>query len=179
MKIFIANIIGVLAVALFLLSYQQKKRRNILLFNASSRVLYVLQYILLSAFEGAVLDVLGIIISIAAHKKNSPFVKKYIKLFIIGSNILMLGAGILLYKNIFSIFSLLGVMLHIDALWFSDEKKIRRMSIVGSPCWLIYNFANKAYGSVIGDALSIASIAVAMLRYDLKLLCKKDKDKIE
>ena len=138
----------------------------------------VLQYILLSAFEGAVLDVLGIIISVAAHRKNTPFVRKYIKFFVIVSNLIMFGAGVLLYKNIFSIFSMLGVMLHVDALWFSDEKKIRRMSIVGSPCWLIYNFANKAYGSVIGDALSIVSIAVAMLRYDCKLLRKKDKDEI-
>ena len=177
MKILIANIIGVFAVVLFLLSYQQKKRRNILIFNATSRVLYVLQYIMLSAFEGAVLDVLGIIISVAAHKKNTPLVKKHIKFFVIVSNLLMFGTGILLYKNVFSIFSMLGVMLHIDALWFSDEKKIRRMSIVGSPCWLIYNLANKAYGSVIGDALSIVSIAVAMFRYDFKLFQKKDKNK--
>ena len=168
MIVYIANAVGVLAVVLFLLSYQQKKRANIVIFNASSRVMYTVQYLLLGAFEGAVLDVLGIFISIAAHKKNTQFVRKHIWWFIIISNLLMLGAGLALYKNIFSIFSILGVMLHVDALWFSDEKKIRRMSIIGSPCWLIYNFASKAYGSVVGDALSIVSIAVAMFRYDFK-----------
>ena len=167
-QVYLANLIGFFAVILFLLSYQQKKRINILICNATSRVLYVLQYILLSAFEGAVLDVLGILISIAAHRKDTPFVKKHIKLFIITGNILMLGAGILLYKNIFSLFSMLGVMLHINALCFNNEKKIRRMSIAGSPFWLIYNFTNKAYGSAVGDVLSIVSIALAMFRYDFK-----------
>ena len=58
MKLF-ANIIGLAAVAMFVLSYQLKTRRGIILFNAGSRVFYVLQYILLGAFEGAVLERLG------------------------------------------------------------------------------------------------------------------------
>ena len=43
-------IIGILAVAAFLFSYQQKKRTNIILFNVISRVLYIIQYCLLGAF---------------------------------------------------------------------------------------------------------------------------------
>ena len=35
------QIIGLLAVAMFLLSYQQKKRTNIILFNVISRCLYI------------------------------------------------------------------------------------------------------------------------------------------
>ena len=53
--------IGIFAVALFLISYQQKKRRNIIILNSASRAAYVLQYILLGAFVGAALDVLGMI----------------------------------------------------------------------------------------------------------------------
>ena len=43
----LANILGLIAMAMFVLSYQCKTRRSILFFNAGSRVLYVLQYILL------------------------------------------------------------------------------------------------------------------------------------
>ena len=38
----IPQIIGLLAVATFLFSYQQKKRKNIILFNTISRCLYIL-----------------------------------------------------------------------------------------------------------------------------------------
>ncbi len=56
-----ANIIGALAVASFVLSYQIKNRKGIVAVNTVSRALYVLQYVILGAYEGAVLDVVGIL----------------------------------------------------------------------------------------------------------------------
>ena len=74
-----ANAVGVLAVVIFVLSYQQKTRRGIVVCNVISRALYVLQYILLFAFEGAVLDIIGIIASVLAQNKDKPFIKKHLK----------------------------------------------------------------------------------------------------
>ena len=67
---YFAQITGILAVVIFLLSYQQKKRKNIIAFNFASRVLYIAQYLLLGAFEGVILDVLGALSSLAAQNKN-------------------------------------------------------------------------------------------------------------
>ena len=47
------QIIGILAVTMFLLSYQQKRRYKIIIWNVGARALYVLQFILLGAFTGA------------------------------------------------------------------------------------------------------------------------------
>ena len=93
--------------------------------------------------------------------------------FIIGINLLILAAGLLLYENIFSLFSVAGVILHTSAFWIKDEKKIRRLSLAGSPCWLVYNIANYAYGSALGDVLSIVSICIAIFRYDIKVKAHK------
>lgn len=164
----IAFVIGIIAVILYLSCYQQKKRSRIILFNATSRVLYIIQYILLGAFEGATLDILGTISSVLAQKKNTPFIKKNMKWFIVGLNLLVIGAGLPLYKNIFSLFPLIGVILHTDAFWMDDEKRIRQISLAGSPFWLIYNFVSRAYGSCVGDVLSIISLVTAMFRYDFK-----------
>ncbi|MBO5653119.1 MAG: YgjV family protein, partial [Clostridia bacterium] len=46
------------AVTFYLLGYLQKKRGTILTFNLTARVLYVLQYVLLGAFEGSELAAL-------------------------------------------------------------------------------------------------------------------------
>lgn len=81
---------------------------------------------------------------------------------------MIIAAGLPLYKNIFSLFPIIGVLLHTGAFWMDDEKKIRQVSLLGSPFWLIYNFISGAYGSCIGDILSIISILVAMCRYDFK-----------
>ncbi len=164
---YIANGVGILAVALFVASYQIKHRRGIITCNAISRVLYILQYVLLLAFEGAVLDVLGLISSVLAQKKDEGIVKKFRIPILIALNAAIIAAGILLYRDIFSLFPMIGVLLHTGAFWISDEKKIRLMSFFGSPFWLVYNLKSLAIGSAIGDALTILSIGLAILRYDI------------
>lgn len=168
----LAFVVGLVAVVVYLLGYQQKKRNRIILFNATSRVLYIVQYMLLSAYEGAVLDVAGTISSFLAQKKNVSFIKKHVKWFVIGVNLLIIAMGLLLYKNVFSLLPIIGVLLHTSAFWLDDEKRIRRVSFLGCPFWLVYNFVSGAYGSCIGDILSMASIGIAMVRYDLKKIEK-------
>ncbi len=163
-----AQILGVMAVVAYLLSFQMKKRKNIILVNATSRLLYVLQYVLLGAFEGAVLDLLGMISSVIAKQKESKFIKKNVYYFIILLNLSMVAAGVVLYENIFSIFAILGIILETTALWITKEKDIRILSLVAAPFWLTYNIANMAYGSAFGNALAIISIIIALLRYDIK-----------
>ena len=59
-------VFGISGVVLFLLSYQQKERKRIIIVNAVSRALYIIQYLLLAAFEGAVLDAAGLLSSVLA-----------------------------------------------------------------------------------------------------------------
>ncbi len=130
--------------------------------------MYVVQYLLLFAFEGAVLDIVGVVASVLAQRKDTPFIKRHLKAVIIGVNLIIIIAGILLYKNIFSLLPMFGVLLHTGAFWLTNEKHIRRISFLGSPFWLVYNLISGAYGSSIGDVLTLVSIAVAMFRYDFK-----------
>ena len=163
----LAFIIGLAAVACFLLSYQMKKRKGIILINATSRALYILQYILLGAFDGAALDISGMIASLLAGKKDTPIIKKHIKLFIIGIDLVIIASGLIFYRNIFSLFPIVGVLFHTSAFWLEKEKHIRIVSLLGSPFWLVFNITSGAYGSAIGDTLSIVSILVAIFRYDI------------
>jgi len=164
----LAQIVGFAAITLYLLGYLQKKRKNIIIMNATCRFLYIVQYILLSAFEGAVLDIAGIISSVLAGKKDTPFIKKHIKIVFILVNLLIIAMGLLLYKNVYSLLPIIGVLFHTSAFWITDEKWIRRVSMIGSPFWLLYNFLCGAYSSCIGDILSMVSLGIAMVRYDTK-----------
>lgn len=162
-----ALITGIAAVAFFLLSYQQKTRRRIIALNVLSRTLYVLQYLLLGAFEGAALDILGMLSSVLAQKKDSEWIRRRMRLVFVLTNLVILGVGLMLYENIFSLFPIAGVILHTSAFWISEEKKIRLVSLLGSPFWLVYNLNSMAYGSAIGDLLTIGSICIAIWKYDI------------
>lgn len=172
----VSQIVGFFAVASFLFSYQLKKRENIILCNVLSRGLYILQYVMLGAFEGAVLDVLGAISSVIASKKNLTFIKKHTKIFVVCIDLVIVIAGLLLYVNPFSLLPIAGVLLHTTAFWINDERMIRRVSLLGSPFWMVYNLSCFAYGSAAGDFFTIVSIVIAMIKYkDLKKIRKNSE----
>ena len=161
-----AFVVGILGVALIVLSYLQKKRKYIILFGIVARALFILQYILLGAFEGAILDCAGIVASMLAQRKNTPLIKRYETLFVLLSGGLVLGIGLIPYQSPISLLPIAGVLLHTGALWLDEEKWIRRVSLLGSPFWFAYNVISHAYGACVGDILSAASIVTAMIRYD-------------
>ncbi len=164
----IAFIVGIIAVAFYLLGYAMKRRKMIITFNVTSRLLYIVQYLLLGAISGAALDIVGAASSLLAAKKESRIFKKFkVAIFII-VNCLIVMAGILVWDNIYSVLPILGVLFHTSAFWIDDEKIIRRVSLLGCPFWLAYNFIYSAYGSCIGDVLSIATLVWAMIKYDFK-----------
>ena len=163
----IAQIVGIVAVATFLISYQLKRRRNIMLVNAVSSAVYVLQYVLLGAFEGAVIDVLSAFSTVMAHQKHKGFIAKHIRAVVVAVNLLFVFAGLALYKNIFSLFPIAGAIFQTSAFWITDEKKIRCVSFFSAPFWLIYNLVTEAYGATIGSILSMVSIGLAIYRYDI------------
>ncbi len=169
----IANGVGLVAVVLFVSSYQMKRRSSIIVCNAISRALYILQYVLLGAFSGAALDVIGLISSVLATRKDSPLIRKLRVPVLILINAAMLAVNVLLYESAWDVLPFIGVLLHTTAFWLTNEKKIRALSILGSPFWFAYNAHAMALGSAAGDVFTIISIGIAILRYDI---LKKRKD---
>ena len=172
--IIIANVIGIIAVAMFVLSYQFKSRRWIIFFNGGSRILYVLQYILLGAFEGVVFDVVALVITLLAQQKDRKYLKNHSFFLVTASNIFIVVMGLVFYKNIFSLLPVLGVIFETGALWLTKEKQIRIVSFFGAPFWLAYNLVFVAYGSAVGNIMTMVSIGLAIYRYDIS----KNEDKL-
>lgn len=163
-----ALIIGLAAVFFFLLSYQFPKRRAIIACNVVSRVLYILQYLFLFAFEGAAMDISAIPSSVFAARKHTPFVEKHKWGVLIGVNAFVIGVGILAWQDWLSWVPVVGVLLETNALWMSREKHIRWFSLAALPFWLFYNLRCGAYSSALGNILVIGSIVMAIIRYDVK-----------
>ena len=161
-----ALIVGLAAVFFFLLSYQFPKRRAIIACNVVSRVLYILQYLLLFAFEGAAMDISAIPSSVLAARKHTPFVQKHKVAVVFGVNAFVVVIGILFWRDWLSWVPVVGVLLETNALWMTREKHIRWFSLAALPFWLFYNLRCGAYGAALGNVLVVGSILSAMFRYD-------------
>lgn len=175
MLLIISQIIGLAAVGLYLLSYQLKKRRQIVWVTCVSNALYVLQYILLGAFSGAVMDFTSTVSSFLAAKKNdAPFVK-YKKILMLSNIAVITAVGLasaLIQKDPIELIPLAGALFQTGGLWFDNEQTIRKFGLCSAPFWLVYNFISQAYGAALGSVLAIVSIVVAMVRYRN---CKEEK----
>ena len=162
----LALIVGLAAVFFFLLSYQFPKRKAIIACNVTSRVLYIAQYLLLFAFEGAAMDLSAIPSSVFAARKHTPFVQKHRFAIILGVNAFVIGIGALVWRSPLSWVPVVGVLLETNALWMTREKHIRWLSLAALPFWLFYNISCHAYGAALGNVLVIGSIVLAIRRYD-------------
>lgn len=163
-----ALIVGLAAVFFFLLSYQFPKRRAIIVCNVISRVLYILQYLLLFAFEGAAMDISAIPSSVLAARKHTPFVQKHKAAVLFGVNAFVIVIGLLFWRDWLSWVPVVGALLETNALWMTKEKHIRWFSLAALPFWLFYNLRCGAYGAALGNVLVVGSILSAMFRYDRK-----------
>ena len=171
MILIISQIIGLAAVGLYLLSYQLKNRKQIVWTTFFSNVLYVLQYILLGAFSGAVMDALCTVGSFFAGKKHSPKLRPYIKQ-IAAINLLVISAiGVAVAVAQHSLIELLpvaGTLFQMGGLWCENEQTIRKLGLCSAPFWLIYNYITQAYGAALGSVFVIVSAATALIRYRKK-----------
>ena len=161
-----ALVTGLCAVCLCLLCYQFRNRKAIIACNVLSRVLYVLQYVLLFAFEGAAMDLSAIPASMLAARKHTPFVAKHKVFLWLAGNIAVVVIGLIFWKNMISLLPIIGVLFEINALWMTKEKHIRLISLASVPFWMSYNMLCGAWGSVLGNVLMIVSIGTAMYRHD-------------
>ena len=168
MILFVSQLIGIAAVGLYLLSYQLKKRKQIVWATCISNAFYVLQYVLLGAFSGAVMDTLSTVGSFLAGKKNSPLFRRYSRWFALLCFSLITVSGVVIAavrRDWIELIPIVGALLQTGGLWFEDEQTIRKFGLSAAPFWLVYNIISRAYGAAIGSMLAIVSSLIAILRY--------------
>ena len=131
-------------------------------------MLYVLQYVLLSAFVGAAMDASAVLTSAVAYQKDKPIIKKFKIPILIVLHAVILTIGILLYETPFSLLPIVGLLFESAAGWMKTEKMIRIVSLFAIPFWLVYNIISGAYGSAVGSVLALISVVYALIRYSSK-----------
>lgn len=170
MKETIGQIIGFVAMGIIVASYQQKSHKNILTFQMVSGLLFTVHYILLSAYTGAVMNLLGAFRSLVYANRGKKWASSVIWPTIFGVGFLI--SGILTWDSIFSVFPLIAMLMSSIVLWIEQPKINRIFSLPTSTCWLIYNIKTLSYPGIITEIFVLISIIIGIIRLDIK---KKDK----
>ena len=69
----IGNVIGFIAVALLIISYQFNSKNKVIFFYATSTTLYIFQYFFLGAFEGVYTEIFAVHCSPATGQQKKKY----------------------------------------------------------------------------------------------------------
>lgn len=163
-KFIVSQCIGFLAAAILLLSFQQKTHKRIVIMQACSGFLFVVQYFMLGAYEGMVGNLVGMTRSIAfSFRGKSKFVDS-IACPIIFS--LLAGAGgIFTYTSPISLLPMAAMMISSFVIWNPRTQQLRALTLPTSFMWLIYNLICGSVSGTVTEILSELSIIIGLIRF--------------
>ena len=157
-----AQIVGVIASAVLILSFQAKGNRMFYVMQGGSGLLFAINFLLLGSYTSAVQNVINILRGgvLAAGKKWSN-----VYTFVL-IELLYVASGVLTYQNALSIIVTVAQLAGTAAMWSRNGKVIRIVNFfVTSPSWLANNIYCMSLGGIFAEVFSMISIIVSFLRF--------------
>ena len=159
------ELIGWISVVASLLSFQQKKRSHLMALQTTASLTCAINMFILGDVVGGVQDVIAFFRSAVFSQREKKWASS--PLWLAGFMVAMVAAGILTWKNGWSLFPILGSLCSTTALWMKDVKWTRRISLLVGVCWIINHIAMKNYSGITMEAIAMTSILIGILRHDL------------
>ena len=177
----VAQLVGILGMIANLLSYQQKKHISFLLFQLFGNGLFFVNFLLLGIVDGvfyigALMNVLGVVRAVVfANKKlfgsDKPIWILIFSLLYVISYVLtftVFGTETTVPNLLKEFIPVIAMVVANFAMYVKDAGTARKLSLISSPSWLIYDISAKSLGGTIGEVLNLCSIFIGMLRHDVK-----------
>ena len=165
MNEFIIQGIGGLGILASVIAFQCKKHNQILFFRALNEFIFAVQYVLLGAYTGAAMDLIGVFRNIVFTKRAEK--NKSTKPYIIFFSIIFAVFGILTTQGAKSILVISAKVLSTVAYGNTNPTTVRIIILITSTCWLIYNIYVFSLAGILCEVFTILSILTAFIRINL------------
>ena len=160
----VGQIIGFCAVAMGVISYQAKTYKGIMAFQVAFSSFWVIHFILLGDPTGALLNFVAFVRNFAyALKHKFPKSLKIALPYLVCAA--FIGATVFTFTTPMSIIPCVGSLVATVALYISNERILRILSLIVSASWLTYGIYVSSIPSALNEILLIISIIVALIRY--------------
>ena len=157
--------LGIAALVASLLSFQFKKHKQIVLCKMLSELTFALQYFLMGAYTGCLLD----LISGARNFLFYRFVEKkrstvpLILLFSLLVVVLAIGS----WAGPISLLPMVAKLLTTVSYGMKNERLLRCITLPSCAFWIAYNVFVGNWEAMISDSLSLISILIAICKFDI------------
>ena len=175
----IGQVISIAAMACNILSYQQKKQSHLIVCQLLGGALFAISYFLLGATVGGLLNVVATaraILFLFEKKLHTShplwlcgFIACYIAFYVLSFTVF--GTEPTFVHFVIELLPIVGMTALSVAFMIGNSRATRRLGLISSPAWLIYNIYYLSVGAILCEVFSLSSIVIGMIRHDLK---KKD-----
>ena len=160
---FIGQIFSIIGMALTVLSFQMKTKKQILVMQTAGSAFFLGSYVLLGSWAAVCLNIVFLIRNAVFYFKDKKWASHGAWLYFILA--LVIVAGALGFKTYWDIIPIVGAIFGTVAAYMKRENMFRLLKLGDSPCWLIYNISIPSIGGIICEIINIASILIGLIRY--------------
>lgn len=170
-----AQIVGFVALAACVTSFQFKTYRMILLFQVLTTLLFMTHFglLALSGTGAAWTAVVSNAICLARNLfyyftegKSGPFSERTAAILKPAFfALLLIGFGAFTWGGLASLFCLLAMVLYTVSFSLTDPQAVRMVSLIGIPFMIIYDFMTGSVAGAVNESIAAASSVVGLWRY--------------
>lgn len=160
----VGQILSIIGMALTIVSFQMKTRKQIIVMQTAGSVFFLLSYLLLESWSAVYLNVVflfrNVVFYFGKDKKWSQH-----KAWLVGLLCAVVIAGSIGFRSWLDVLPIIGSVFGTIAMYMKSENMLRLFKLGDSPCWLIYNCTVPSTGGIICEIFNIISIVVGLIRY--------------
>ena len=159
------QLIGCFGILASMISFQCKKHNSILLFRTLNEAIFALQYILLGAYTGAAMNIVGGVRNtvfteqVRRNKKTTVSTVLFCVLFV--------ASGILMWQGPKSILIIVAKSLSTVAYGNKNPAVVRAITFFTCSSWLVYNCCVGSAAGVLCEAFTLVSLVIGIVRLDI------------
>ena len=159
------QIIGFVAMALIILSFQIKDPKKMILVQSAAQLLFTVHYFMIGSPSGALQNAVSVIRAICLISSFKPLKSKAAKWVFIAAYMLMPIITMNSPTDFIPFLPGIGMAINTYCLWDMNSRRHRMSQLfIVSPLWIAYNIFNLSYAGILTEVFNASSSLVFLLR---------------
>lgn len=161
----VCQIIGIIAMVLSVASFQMKTKKQIILMQIATGVVFAVHYFMLpggKGLAGAVVNVIAIVRNLVFMNRDKKFFSGYgwVVLFCV----IMGGSAVVVRPEPISVFMTVAMVFNTLAVAAETPVGTRKRILISSPFAFVYNIVVGSWGGIINEAMVEIITAITLIR---------------
>lgn len=155
----ISQIFVIIQYIFLIATYQIKSKNKIIIFNIIACFSSAMSFLLLSAFSGCVMSLLGVLRNYLFKDDKEKDINKLLIIII-----MLILFTIFTYDGIFSLMPSIATLLYTLSIWQNNTKVYRIMGLPIEISWLIYHIHVCSIFGIILESFLLLSVVIGIIK---------------